>query len=831
MAFPLDSYAQIAWGLVVVFRDDKNNYHNRYYSHGALDGFKDVLISVTYSRPPLALVGGTTALGGQATAVLTNVDNDFESLERLNPISCALRFYWYEGNKWHYKVKFRGDITHKQASQRTMTLQMRDSVFTLFKTWPVKTIQLEDFPLAPLDVIGSPEPIHFGQLSLPPDSPKTLLAPTVPLSSREVIGLHHLGQKNSFGGRIWSLINNKYFAEVIGDQLGTFSENKQENGLSFLEVLSGKRKIISTISFPLDDNMESDYHFLADFNQKTGIKNNSLLKVSLQPLPNLGIPTKMSIFILKNFYTPEGFELVAELWDNRQNILIGNFEKDYLMNRHDVQRWSLELDEFQRVFDRLADYSITLKPVNQGNLTQIRVETEFTINEKETTVFAALTGIGESAVEQQYEILTDPDMIGMKASLFNTSAINEAIKKRKRWRHAFSVMELQDRSQKLLDMAARETGVWWHYDDDSLVTCTPQDKNMIPKRAFTSDHIFGDITVEVTPNQQLANYVNMLYAYNMATREYQSNRAVGAIIRQQGHSYILNPTSQGGQVFSVTPSLLIDDSKTYYIYLENDIMLETVSGTLINNSVYVRPYSQSTLPYGSSNGRWWLGDFLDLRAMRSYVRLGESLQSLGGEVVKVSDGSDVGSYKSHFITDDETAELFINHLADWHFVPKRIVRFIAGVRASDLQQGDCIVLEHPTLPSYPSIGYNMRPLSDRATDSNVYVFGNTGNQRTGESTLPTATLNPQKNGNGDWVILEGRETTGASREERKEVVRVLRRAGDALILERGTLNTERKKFPPGATIRKVDTLYYIASIDLAGMDTWRITAVEIPRPI
>ena len=89
MAFPLDSYAQIAWGLVVVFRDDKNNYHNRYYSHGALDGFKDVLISVTYSRPPLALVGGTTALGGQATAVLTNVDNDFESLERLNPISCA----------------------------------------------------------------------------------------------------------------------------------------------------------------------------------------------------------------------------------------------------------------------------------------------------------------------------------------------------------------------------------------------------------------------------------------------------------------------------------------------------------------------------------------------------------------------------------------------------------------------------------------------------------------------------------------------------------------------------------------------------------------------
>ena len=178
--------------------------------------------------------------------------------------------------------------------------------------------------------------------------------------------------------------------------------------------------------------------------------------------------------------------------------------------------------------------------------------------------------------------------------------------------------------------------------------------------------------------------------------------------------------------------------------------------------------------------------------MRSFLLVG-SIQTLGGEQPNFLD---LGSFLSDYIINDETADAFLDHQAEWNFFARSSAVFNTWWRAADLEQTDCILLDHPRLPP------DDRPEEVTTLSSDMLVDALSGSF----SSMSDLDDDDYIRIGGECLLI----TSGSN-------------------VSRGALGTDAEEHESGSPVYKFDRKFFIKHIGYSPMSLdWRITAEALP---
>ena len=163
---------------------------------------------------------------------------------------------------------------------------------------------------------------------------------------------------------------------------------------------------------------------------------------------------------------------------------------------------------------------------------------------------------------------------------------------------------------------------------------------------------------------------------------------------------------------------------------------------------------------------------------------------------------DLGSFQSDFIIDNETAAEFMRHQAEWNFFPRSTVGFDTWWRAADLEHGDCILVDHPTLPP-----------DDRPEEVATLSSGISASQ----TVVQMSSLSEFVVGDFLRIGSECLKYNGQS-------------GGSSGILERGALGTDAETHTDGDPALKFNRKFFIKDMGYSPMSLdWRLTAEALPE--
>ena len=104
---------------------------------------------------------------------------------------------------------------------------------------------------------------------------------------------------------------------------------------------------------------------------------------------------------------------------------------------------------------------------------------------------------------------------------------------------------------------------------------------------------------------------------------------------------------------------------------------------------------------------------------------------------------DDGGFKSNFIVDDDTAELFKEHVKEWFAFPRDFCRFPVNHSGVDVQLGDVVMLDNPKMR------VSKRPVA-------ITVLDGSYNAATTVLTVDTGWVGAFRD--DDWILIENPNT-------------------------------------------------------------------------
>ena len=825
-------HAKAQWLVDLTLRNiSDNSISMKYFSTGSvtvdgndyidkIDG--DRAISLGYDA--LDTLGGIDSLKGQAEVNIINLDGESDILHThiLESMKIRLMSIEYSGNQ--FLVFFDGPIVSRGFDAKVWRITAEDNTETLFHTWPTRVIMLDDWPLAHLSILGHPYPINFGDMSKSPvigGGNSARLAPCVPVEGG-IFGRLHCGYGNQYGYELFELIDNRTWVLVIDKSKVEYGllDTDNEEGVVTREILSSTRRRYSTIGPSAIGNTENNFRMLGDGRYDTYLEDVRELNVYLANEEDLGEIQSQKIVIKMKDPSPGDLTIELRKDGNRVGdftavpIYIGSYLQ-YEYTLADDKTWDL------------GQFTIYMETRKGANLSYIQVETDFVREDlsyqEYPNVWMPIRGIAyddkningtatighfdllqrtNNPVFQVLMILRGIDALNIPEQYINEESFLYAADKRIYWKFAFTVVRQQDKGQSLLANICKQSGLWLFWDKTGKISCKVKDKNVKPVRAFFLEHMIGDagnFACDRTQRKNLFNYINLSFDLDRGRSIYNGSRVKSAVYRQSGTGGSI--ISSGGLFYfessSTDGALLLSDTGNTEIYTLDGKRLRAI-GSTTNSGRRVRVEFVSGSETASSSTDWWLGDTIDPDALRSLLLIG-SIQSMGGSEPNFLD---LGSFQSDLIIDNDTADLFLEHQAEWNFFPRSTVIFDTWWRAADLQHADCILVDHPTLPP-DDRPKEVATLSSDISDSQTIIQ---------MSSLSEFVL-------GDFLRI-GNECLQYNEEL----------SVSSGVFLRGSLGTEIDAHLNGDSVKKFYRKFFIKDMDYFPMSLdWRITAEAFPE--
>ena len=372
---------------------------------------------------------------------------------------------------------------------------------------------------------------------------------------------------------------------------------------------------------------------------------------------------------------------------------------------------------------------------------------------------------------------------------------------RTNWKFGFPVTRQQDKGQSLLNNVCKQVGLWLYNNREGKISCKVQDSGASPVRAFLIDHMTGmdgNWACDRTPRDKLINYINLRHDLDRGLNIYNGNKVKAAVFRQMGTGGSITQSGSKYKFTSTTSDgMLLLSGGRAEIYTLSGKRLRVVPGRTEDGGRTSEVIFISGTQETESNVIWWLGDSIDPDAMKSYLLIGAH-QTMGGQEPNFLD---LGAFLSDYIVNDTTAEQFVNHQTEWHFLARTMAAFDTWWRASDLEQTDCILIDHPKLPP-DDRPQEVTTLSQSVTNSSTTMrFASVAGLATGQ------------------YILIG-----------KEIVRLGSSAGsNTYNVHRQQLGTDRTAHTTGSSAKQFKRKFYIKHIGYRPMSLdWRLTTEAFP---
>lgn len=713
----------------------------------------------------------------------------------------------------------RGVIERHRVEGNEWLLTVKDDSKSLLKDFPQETLSPARFPYAydPNQII----PVAFGNLNHGPDEGDGLSAVLAPVRITNKFD----GPTGTTGRRTKTQSDVYQWYEDAGQVALVVNSTPATEG--FVTVDGPERKLILRPIRSGGNNNVSTYlnTFDGDLTTSATLTSASVLEVYLSGSTQLGAMTAITLYIVATGdYTISVYD-GADLKTGPDAL---NGSQTYALTLGDWESWQLA---FLRIY-------IEGPGAGSTTISDLKVAVEF--NDYASSITrapdlwqdvvgyqdqaanyadgAVISGAGtalRNPVHQLQAMLRDTNLTGLETARI-VSGWATAATSRTAW--LFDWFLNQVASEGFLDDFCFQAGLHL-FPEEGGFSVAAMDKSRAPQHFFLGgwhmpmrngtnpDPSSWEYDFEIRPvdASEIINEFILRYRLHGPSGSYQATTAATGQYRLSGTCTL----TAAGVFTDLTATFQTNEVRAgERIYISGDVDYEVDADASSETVLQVSAVGGGGASTITAATAYYLGPNVDgvmVVSQLSYKRV----QALGTRQVRILDD---GGFKSPFIVDDDTAELFKEHVKEWFAFPRDFVSFPVHHTAVDVQLGDVLMLDHPKL---------------RVSKRSVAMTTLDGGHGSGVGTLALATGTAGYLRVNDYILLVNPTT---SQPEVMQVT-VVDTVGSTVDVTRGLLGTAAMVLLDGWTIYRLTVKWMVIGIRLMTPQDplIRIRAVQMPN--
>jgi len=708
----------------------------------------------------------------------------------------------------------RGVVESNSTRQNVWSLKIKDDSKKDLKQIPTVTLNPITYPYA--YSLGAVIPECFGNLNVAPDDTSSSIVSLAPCRFTDRFALQATSSLKKKSG------STVYQWYPSANRFAKISTSSESNGI--VTVDQPERVMWARPSRPKVSNDVTNWYNTVDSNASVScsITGGSNLDVWLSGSPKLGAMTAVKVNIKASgdyTYTIKDDTTTvtgptAATGDVVYTLTLGSYED-----------WSLSL------------LNVEIDGTTNATIEEINLQIEFddflALSDEEPALFQVATGWEDlstsyndgSVVDGSGNVLRNPVHI-LEAMLrgsnlndlpeadIDSTSFGSAATARASWYFDFALKEQV--SDQFLDQYCFEAGLYL-WNADGKWKCAAMEKTRTVDHFFHGGYhmpVVGPIDqpmqqqydLEITPvnASQIYNEIAFRYAPHPATGQPQKAIIASGQYRLTGTCN----TAETGSTLTDASATFVTDSVLAgeRIYVSGDTLYEVTSVT--SETVLVVTPIDGGAVTTDTGVTYYLGPNINDDAFVSQQAY-KVINALGGNRQKTF--LDDGGFKSQFVRDDSTAELFKEHALEWFSQPRDRIKFSLSHDGILVEVGDYLYLDHPKLKA----SQRAEAMTEVAED--VDGVETVIDVTTGEAGLLRA---------DDYIYLQ---ESNVSAPEVMKVVSV-DTSLDQITVLRAQLNTKATTFSNGATIYHLTEKWVVIGVKPLSPTSTKIEieAEEVP---